>query len=65
MTEERKDYLQHLLTLFNVEMFTRQVDQTFIAHLQDIHIEMGKSITDMWPCHQERLLELAGGAAVV
>lgn len=38
---------------------TREVDRYFIDHLMDIHLSQRKPVSEMWPCHRERLLTMA------
>ena len=50
--------LFNYLVSLDAHKFTRQVDRHFVEHLQAIYVEGGKPITEMWPCHRERLYEL-------
>lgn len=57
MDDEDVDLLNKLMA-FDTTQTMRQVDRNFIRHLQAVHVEGGKPISEMWPCHRERLYEL-------
>lgn len=64
----RADALDYLtgVALERAQSFkvTREVDRFFIDHLMNLHLSQKKPLSEMWPCHRERLLAMAGAQAI-